>query len=57
MDFAGTPIRSVCFVATGYPFMIAINCWNEWTEGSSLEPDAVHGMGYLDAVRAVFGKP
>ena len=56
MDFAGTPIRSVCFVATGYPFMITINCWNEWTEGSSLEPDTVHGMGYLDAVRVVFGK-
>ncbi len=32
-----------------------INCWNEWTEGSYLEPDSEHGMGYLEAVREVFG--
>jgi len=32
-----------------------INCWNEWTEGSYLEPDTVHGFQYLDAVKKVFG--
>jgi len=35
---------------------VPINCWNERTEGSYMEPDTVHGMAYLDAVRAVFGK-
>ena len=31
-----------------------LNCWNEWTEGSYPEPDTVHGMACLDAVKAVF---
>ena len=38
------------------PRIFNINCWNEWTEGSYLEPDTVHGMKYLEAVRDVFGK-
>lgn len=37
------------------PRILNINCWNEWTEGSYLEPDTVHGMAYLEAVRSVFG--
>lgn len=36
------------------PRILNINCWNEWTEGSYLEPDSVHGMKYLEAVRDVF---
>ncbi|HOC68764.1 MAG TPA: glycoside hydrolase family 99-like domain-containing protein [Candidatus Hydrogenedentes bacterium] len=35
---------------------LTINCWNEWTEGSYLEPDTLNGMRYLEAVRAVFGE-
>ena len=35
--------------------ILNLNCWNEWTEGSYLEPDTVHGLAYLDAVKAVFG--
>ena len=31
-----------------------INCWNEWTEGSYLEPDTVSGMAYLEGIREVF---
>lgn len=36
------------------PRILDINCWNEWTEGSYLEPDTVHGMAYLKAVKSVF---
>lgn len=34
--------------------IININAWNEWTEGSYLEPDTAHGMRYLQAIRDVF---
>ncbi len=37
------------------PRILNINCWNEWTEGSYLEPDTVNGLKYLEAVRDVFG--
>ncbi|HEC44132.1 MAG TPA: hypothetical protein ENI20_15015 [Bacteroides sp.] len=37
------------------PRILNINCWNEWTEGSYLEPDIVNGMKYLEAVKDVFG--
>jgi hypothetical protein len=37
------------------PRILNINSWNEWTEGSYLEPDTVNGLGYLEAVRQVFG--
>ena len=39
----------------GMPRLITVNSWNEWTEGSYLEPDTVNGFGYLEAVRRVFG--
>jgi hypothetical protein len=34
--------------------ILTLNSWNEWTEGSYLEPDMVNGMKYLEAVREVF---
>lgn len=35
--------------------IITINAWNEWTEGSYLEPDLDHGMGFLEAIRRELG--
>lgn len=34
--------------------MIIAECWNEFGEGSYLEPTAQTGFGYLDAMRSVF---
>ena len=36
--------------------ILNINSWNEWTEGSYLEPDTTNGMAYLEAVRDVFAR-
>jgi len=36
------------------PRILTINSWNEWTEGSYLEPDTKHGYKYLEAIRDVF---
>ena len=39
------------------PKVLTLNSWNEWTEGSYLEPDAKYGLGHLEAVRKIFGPP
>jgi hypothetical protein len=34
--------------------ILGINAWNEWTEGSYLEPDNKNNYAYLNAVKEVF---
>ena len=41
-------------VPPSLPKLVTINSWNEWTEGSYLEPDQHFGFGYLEAIRRVF---
>lgn len=41
-------------IGDGLPKLITVNSWNEWTEGSYLEPDDHLGYGYLEVVRKVF---
>ena len=36
------------------PPLITINAWNEWAEGSYLEPDTEFKYGFLKAVKRVF---
>lgn len=36
--------------------LITVNAWNEWSEGSYLEPDTLHGMKYLEAIKTVLKK-
>ena len=56
-EFEGGLRRAAQFL-DDHPYthpMITINAWNEWTEGSSLLPDTVNGLGFLEAIRTVFG--
>ncbi len=34
--------------------LIVVNSWNEWTEGSYLQPDDLNGYGFLEAAKRVF---
>jgi Glycosyltransferase WbsX len=48
-------LRSFLLQREDQPRLATINAWNEWPEGSFLEPGRKHGKAYLDAVRRVFG--
>jgi hypothetical protein len=36
------------------PHLCIVEAWNEWGEGSIIEPHAEYGFGFLDAIREVF---
>lgn len=42
-------------VKPDFPYFM-IEAWNEWGEGSHLEPSKDYGFGYMDAIRRVFGQ-
>jgi hypothetical protein len=48
-------IKDQLLAAPTQPKIVTVNAWNEWPEGSTLEPTVQYGFGYLEAIKSVFG--
>ena len=49
-------VRQARIEARGAETAVFINAWNEWAEGTNLEPDRDFGHGWLEAVASVLGQ-
>jgi hypothetical protein len=50
--FGASLTRAITAQASSSVPVVVVNAWNEWTEGSYLEPDERYGDGYLRALSA-----
>ena len=42
--------------SVGNPELIQIVTWNDWQEGTAVEPSREHGFRYLDAIESWWGR-
>jgi hypothetical protein len=56
-DFAEALGRLKTFLDMNGERMAILEAWNEWGEGSYLEPNAEFGFGDLEAIRRTFAEP
>lgn len=57
-ELFGGELRDAAALLDGRPEaqrILFVNAWNEWTEGSYLEPDQRHGFAFLDEVAKLKG--
>jgi len=47
-------IKDRLLAAPTQPKIVTINAWNEWPEGSVLEPEQEYGYGHIEALKEVF---